>query len=327
MTACLVAESGFATSLQQKVVRVGSDPMAEIPFAGISGLAPFHFEITSTGQGHSIRQLQVIYPLLVNGQPLTTARLADGDVISAGSLNLIYGSEVPDIPAPSPVTILSDDEFVSRLTETPPETRCRRIELASDTPSLRPALLAAVVSLLVTTIAYSFVCNFTWPFFILAVLLLGHAVGRMFRMAGDGRDMRFGQMAALVAVAGVVAVNSLTAAGIMNMFEIVSAPPASAAAEQDESDAALPEAGQGSLGTGRAALDLTSDSLVETWRKFIPWESISGQHARAIPVTDLKMIMFGPKSLLASLLIMITAYSAAFQSRPRTSFSTVAGSP
>lgn len=326
MTACLVAESGLATSLQQKVVRVGSDPMAEVPFAGIDGLAPWHFEITSTGQGHSIRKLQIQSPLLINGQPVTTAKLVDGDVITAGSLVLIYGSEVSEnseVPL-SMATSPDGDEFVSRLVDAPVGTTHLHPREMPEAPSFLAAVIAALVALLVTIIAYSFICNFRWPFFICGTLALGHAVGRMFRLAGDGHDMRFGQFAALAVVVGVVSVNSLTVAGIMNMYETVNEAPISSEGSQIGDAPTSPEAEQSTLGTGQAALDVTSGSLVEIWQKLIPWNSISGKNARLIPVTGFNPIMFGPKSLVACLLMMITAYRAAFNSRPKTTVSTVA---
>ena len=324
MTACLVAESGLATSLQQKVVRVGSDPMAEVPFAGIDGLAPWHFEITSTGQGHSIRKLQGQSPLLINGQPVTTAKLEDGDVITAGSLNLIYGSEVPESSETNMATSLEGDEFVSRLVDAPVGTTHLHPKEMPEAPSLLAAVIAALVGLLVTIIAYSFICNFRWPFFICGTLIIGHAVGRMFRLVGDGHDMRFGQFAALAVVVGIVSVNSLTVAGIMNMYETVSETAITSAGSRIGGAPSSPEVEQSTLGTGQAALDVTSGSLVEIWQKLIPWDSISGKNARLIPVTGFNAIMFGPKSLVACLLMMITAYRAAFSSRPKTTVSTVA---
>ncbi len=332
MTACLVTESGLATSLQQKVVRVGSDPEAEVPFAGVSGLAPLHFEIARTGHGHVIRKLHVQSLLLVNDQPVTSTLLADGDVITAGSLIVIYGGEVPESSGADAAASLSmedssdGDEFVSRLVNVPVGTRHLHPEEVPETRSLLAVVVAAVAALLVTIIAYSFVCNFRWPFFIVSTLILGHVVGRMFRVAGDGLDVRFGQFAALTVVVGVVAVNSLTVAGFMNMYEVVSEVHAETSGGRNAAEPALPEEEQGALGTGQAALEVTSGSMVNTWRKFIPWESISGENTRLIPVTDFKAVMFGPKSLLASLLMMMAAYRAAFNSRPGTTISTVAGS-
>jgi hypothetical protein len=300
--------------------------MAEVPFAGIDGLAPWHFEITSTGQGHSIRKLQVQSPLLINGQPVTTAKLVDGDVITAGSLVLIYGSEVfENLEVPLNMATSPDgDEFVSRLVDAPVGTTHLHPREMPEAPSLLAAVIAALVALLVTIIAYSFICNFRWPFFICGTLALGHAVGRMFRLAGDGHDMRFGQFAALAVVVGVVSVNSLTVAGIMNMYETVNESPMTSEGSLIGGAPTSPEAEQSTLGTGQAALDVTSGSLVEIWQKLIPWNSISGKNARLIPLTGFNPIMFGPKSLVACLLMMITAYRAAFNSRPKTTVSTVA---
>lgn len=327
MTACLVAESGLATSLQQKVARVGSDPMAEIPFAGISGLAPFHFEIASTGQGHSVRQLEAASPLLVNDQPVTTARLVDGDVITAGSLNLIYGSEVPEGVDRAPLSSPCDDEFVSRLTEAPPGPRCLQLSEISEAPSQRAALPAAAITLLITTIAYSFVCNFTWPFFIVGVLLLGITAGRIFRVAGDGRDARFGLFAVLAVSAGILTVNLLTVTGFMHMYETAGASPAAQASRLSSGESsASDESSDGTLGTGRTAAEVTSLSLEKMWLKIIPWRLFNGEGARPVPVSGFSAIMFGPKSLCALLLGMITAYRAAFDRRPKTTISAVADS-
>jgi hypothetical protein len=119
-------------------------------------------------------------------------------------------------------------------------------------------------------------------------------------------------------------VNSLTVAGIMNMYETVSETAITSAGSRIGDAPTSPEAKQSTLGTGQAALEVTSGSLVEIWQKLIPWNSIFGKNARLIPVTGFNAIMFGPKSLVACLLMMITAYRAAFSSRPKTTVSTVA---
>lgn len=328
MTACLVAESGLATTLQKRVVSVGSDANADLSFAGVSGLASLHFEVVGSDVGHAIRALQVQFPVLVNEQPVIHAQLADGDVITAGALTLIYGNGVPDASdrsgaAMGPDAPFTGDEFVSRLVDGPSEMPSQLPGELTGGPGMLAAFLAGLAALFITIIAYSFVCNFRWPFFIVSTLALGHAVGRVFRWAGDGVDLRFGQFAALAAFAGVVVVNGLTLAGIMNMYEVGSPPVAPLDAQKDSTE--MPEEGQGTLGTGQAAQEVTFGSLVETWQKANPWRPASGANPKLVPITGISAVMFGPKSLLAYLLVTIFAYRGAFQSRPRTSIAVVAG--
>jgi hypothetical protein len=328
MTACLVAESGLATTLQKRVVRVGGDAKADLSFAGVSGLAPLHFEVVGSDVGHAIRALQAQLPLLVNGQPVTHAELADGDVISAGDLTLIYGSGLPEAsdPAGSGLGVassVSGDDFVSRLVDAPSGMPSQSLGELSGGPGILAAFLAGLAALFITVIAYSFVCNLRWPFFVVGTLVLGHAVGRVFRWAGDGVDLRLGQFAALAAFAGVLVVNGLTLAGVMNIYEVVSPPP-TVPMDAGHDPVEMPEEGQGTLGTGQAAQEVTFESLVKAWQKANPWKLLSGDHTRLVPITGISAVMVGPKSLLAYLLVMISAYRGAFQSRPSTPVSVVA---
>jgi hypothetical protein len=112
MSAFLVAETGHSMPLPADAVVVGSDPQAHVPIRADLGLAPHHYELRPIpGQGHQVVSLRSQCPVMVNDQPVSSAMLMDGDVITAGGLRLMYRNEalkaqpapVPTAPPPLPV--------------------------------------------------------------------------------------------------------------------------------------------------------------------------------------------------------------------------------
>jgi hypothetical protein len=112
MPAFLVAETGHSMPLPADAVVVGSDPQAHVPIRADLGLAPHHYELRPMpGQGHQVVSLRSQCPVMVNDQPVPSAMLMDGDVITAGGLRLMYRNEalkaqpapVPTAPPPLPV--------------------------------------------------------------------------------------------------------------------------------------------------------------------------------------------------------------------------------
>lgn len=93
--------------LAADAVVVGSDPQAHVPIRADLGLAPRHYELRPLFDGgHQVISLIPEAPVLVNDQPVPSAMLLDGDVITAGSLRLMYRNDSaalqPAKPAPSP---------------------------------------------------------------------------------------------------------------------------------------------------------------------------------------------------------------------------------
>ena len=103
MPAFLVAETGHSMPLPADAVVVGSDPQAHVPIRADLGLAPHHYELRPMpGQGHQVVSLRAQFPVMVNDQPVPSAMLMDGDVITAGGLRLMYRNEALAAP-PAPV--------------------------------------------------------------------------------------------------------------------------------------------------------------------------------------------------------------------------------
>lgn len=114
MPAFLVAETGHSMPLAADAVVVGSDPQAHVPIRADLGLAPHHYELRPMpGRGHQVVSLRPEFPVLVNDQPVPSAMLMDGDVITAGGLRLMYRNEamaaqpVPVAPNPPPLPAMS----------------------------------------------------------------------------------------------------------------------------------------------------------------------------------------------------------------------------
>lgn len=102
MSALLVASSGHSAPLGPRVVRVGSDAQADLPILGDLGLAPWHYEIMPNEHGYWIRGMTPGFPLLINGQPVDVGLLKDGDVITAGVLDLTFRHGPSQAPPPPP---------------------------------------------------------------------------------------------------------------------------------------------------------------------------------------------------------------------------------
>lgn len=114
MPAFLVAETGHSMPLPADAVVVGSDPQAHVPIRADLGLAPHHYELRPMpGQGHQVVSLRAQFPVMVNGQPVPSAMLMDGDVITAGGLRLRYRNEAmtaqptPVAPSPPPLPVMT----------------------------------------------------------------------------------------------------------------------------------------------------------------------------------------------------------------------------
>ncbi len=151
MSAFLVAETGHSMPLAADAVVVGSDPQAHVPIRADLGLAPHHYELRPMpGRGHQVVSLRAEFPVFVNEQPVPSAMLMDGDVITAGGLRLVYRNEAlaappapvasspPPLPAmtmqpPLPVGAISPPQLAATMAL--PRTGCRlpgRLEVPDD---------------------------------------------------------------------------------------------------------------------------------------------------------------------------------------------------
>jgi hypothetical protein len=141
MSAFLVAETGHSMPLPADAVVVGSDPQAHVPIRADLGLAPHHYELRPMpGRGHQVVSLRPEFPVLMNDQPVPSAMLMDGDVITAGGLRLMYRNEAmtaqptpvacspPPLPAmtmppPLPAGAISPPQLAATMAL--PRTGCR----------------------------------------------------------------------------------------------------------------------------------------------------------------------------------------------------------
>lgn len=80
-------------------VIVGSDPQAHVPVRADLGLAARHYELRLMADGgYELIALMPSAAVLLNGERVGNAELADGDVITAGALRLTYRGEPRPVP-------------------------------------------------------------------------------------------------------------------------------------------------------------------------------------------------------------------------------------
>ncbi len=114
-TAYEVGDGGFL---------VGSVPGCDLRVPG-ANLAPVLCLVTRQAGGAALRKLAPVLPVLLNGQPVHTAALADGDRIAVGPLELTVRLEAaPAAPPPAA------DDLARRLQEQERELRAARGHLA-----------------------------------------------------------------------------------------------------------------------------------------------------------------------------------------------------
>ncbi len=101
----LDAVGGYLVCLDDEVVlgRAGTDAVADVPLLG--DLSRQHATLARDGEGYVIRAIK---PTFVNGKPITTAPLRDGDVIRLGSTVEL------EFCQPSPVSSTARLRVVSR---------------------------------------------------------------------------------------------------------------------------------------------------------------------------------------------------------------------
>ena len=98
--ALLRTSRGHSIKLPPSRVSVGESAVNVIPIAPGHNLAAVHFHLQPWESGYFLEDAGSGLGTLVNGNPMTWAPLKHGDVITAGSLNLVYEDEGgPPLPA------------------------------------------------------------------------------------------------------------------------------------------------------------------------------------------------------------------------------------
>lgn len=98
--ALLRTSRGHSIKLPPSRVSVGESAVNVIPIAQGYSLAAVHFHLQPWDSGYFLEDAGSGLGTLVNGNPMTWAPLKHGDVITAGSLNLVYEDEDgPPLPS------------------------------------------------------------------------------------------------------------------------------------------------------------------------------------------------------------------------------------
>lgn len=77
---------------------IGAAATCNIPFAD-AGLQPEHFAIAGKGEGFVLSVLDAALPVTVNGQPVETKALRDGDSVDAGALRFRFNLVSEPVPS------------------------------------------------------------------------------------------------------------------------------------------------------------------------------------------------------------------------------------
>lgn len=240
MPAQLIAETGHAVELTAPEVVIGSGPHVDIPISPALGLAPRHFAISQAAQGARIHALAPGIPLMVNGTPVESALLRDGDCITAAGLRIVYRTPVEEEPphAPSPSNPRAffpahvphcPNEAPVEITPSVAETNSPVLRAKDDVQLAAEKLISAcaIKSLqnsrgpkdesdfnlafatsLIATVPACLACIYAsrWDVMLAvpALLLVGLAVGYLVRLTGKGTETRFGYLAAAASILAVM---------------------------------------------------------------------------------------------------------------------------
>ncbi len=139
----LIAPTGHLLDLPSRHLTFGSSPACDIPLQGDYELAPLHFELAPGSDGFTYLRDASGGQTRVNGQPVITTFLNEGDVIEAGKLTLRFGG-VAAKPVSTPVAAASPMGIAPSAAppETPSEPVVTMMEASSDT---RGSAVAGVV--------------------------------------------------------------------------------------------------------------------------------------------------------------------------------------
>ena len=76
--------------LFRDVMNIGASPKSEIYLFNDAKVAPTHATLRIIGDETEISARDKVHPLLVNGNPIKTARLRHGDSIVIGSTSFLF---------------------------------------------------------------------------------------------------------------------------------------------------------------------------------------------------------------------------------------------
>ena len=214
MPAYLYAPSGHCCELPPRPAVVGTDPQCDIPLVGVEGVAARHCELRPSPHGLELHKLDPAAFLRVNGAPVTGTLVNDGDVLSIGSLSLTLS--LPQEAAASQRTASQSEEMegfseaekkkrrAQMLMEDNWKRTQERYEEFRRKQSFPLAIVGAVVGLCVSAIGFSLTSMTSWRAYFFLIIAVGFVVGWIIRLTGRGVERRFGVLAVIAMILGVV---------------------------------------------------------------------------------------------------------------------------
>lgn len=219
MPAYLVAPSGHRCELPLPSTVLGSDPYCEVPLVGQDGVAPRHCELRQSPHGMEVIRLDPAAVLLVNGAPVRHTLAKHGDVIALGPLQLQL--RMPEMAA--------NEESMEGLSEAA-QAKLRSQRLMEENwrrtqeryaeirrkQSFPLALVGALFGVAVAAVGFRFVSPTPYRAYVFLIIAVGFAVGWIIRLTGRGVDRRFGWLAVLTAITGVIGSTAFDRATYIN---------------------------------------------------------------------------------------------------------------
>ncbi|MBK8039876.1 MAG: hypothetical protein IPK22_22495 [Verrucomicrobiaceae bacterium] len=214
MPAYLYAPSGHCCELPPRPAVVGTDPQCDIPLVGVEGVTARHCELRPSPHGLELHKLDSAAFLRVNGAPVTGTLVNDGDVISIGSLSLTLS--LPQEAAAAQreagqreeMEGFSEAEKKKRRAQMLMEDNWRRTQERYEEfrrkQSFPLAIVGAVFGLVVSAIGFSLTSMTSWRAYFFLIIAVGFVVGWIIRLTGRGVERRFGVLAVIAMVLGVV---------------------------------------------------------------------------------------------------------------------------
>jgi len=193
---------------------VGTDPQCDIPLVGVEGVTARHCELRPSPYGLELHKLDTVAFLRVNGAPVTGTLVNDGDVLSIGSLSLTLS--LPQEAAASQRTAsqleemegFSEAEKKKRRAQMLMEDNWKRTQERYEEfrrkQSFPLAIVGAVVGLCVSAIGFTLTSMTSWRAYFFLIIAVGFIVGWIIRLTGRGVERRFGVLAVVTVILGVV---------------------------------------------------------------------------------------------------------------------------
>jgi hypothetical protein len=214
MPAYLYAPSGHCCELPPRPAVVGTDPQCDIPLVGVEGVVARHCELRPSPHGLELHKLDSAAFLRVNGAPVTGTLVNDGDVISIGSLSLTLSLPQEAVASQRTASQLEEMEGFSEA-----EKKKRRAQMLMEDnwrrtqeryeefrrkQSFPLAIVGAVLGLVVSAMGFSLTSMTSWRAYFFLIIAVGFVVGWIIRLTGRGVERRFGVLAVIAMIMGVV---------------------------------------------------------------------------------------------------------------------------